>query len=171
MRLLSIACCCLALASPATAADTTVLVEAESFADRGGWTLDTQFITAMGSPYLLAHGLGKPVADATTKVTIPAAGTYRVFVRTKDWVARWGAEGTPGRFQLLVNGTPLAAEFGTKGTNWHWQDGGTVALPAGEIAVALHDLTGFDGRCDCILLTTAAGPPPGDAAVLAAWRR
>jgi hypothetical protein len=170
MRLLSIACCCLALASPATAADTTVLVEAESFADRGGWTLDTQFITAMGSPYLLAHGLGKPVADATTKVAIPAAGTYRLFVRTKDWVARWGAEGTPGRFQLLVNGAPLATEFGTKGENWHWQDGGTVALPAGEITLALHDLTGFDGRCDAIALTTGAAPPD-DSAILPAWRR
>ena len=28
----------------------TVLVEAESFADHGGWTLDTQFIREMGSP-------------------------------------------------------------------------------------------------------------------------
>jgi hypothetical protein len=170
MRLLSFACCFLALASPAAVADTTVLVEAEGFADRGGWTLDTQFITAMGSPYLLAHGLGRPVADATTKVVIPAAGTYRVFVRTKDWVARWGAEGTPGRFQLLVNGAPLAAEFGAVGANWHWQDGGTVRLPAGEVALALRDLTGFDGRCDAIAFTTGAAPPD-DSAILPAWRR
>ena len=42
----------------------TVFVEAESFAHPGGWQLDTQFIQQMGSPYLLAHGLGKPVEDA-----------------------------------------------------------------------------------------------------------
>jgi hypothetical protein len=154
-----------------TGSAATVLVEAESFADHGGWSLDTQFIREMGSPYLLAHGLGKPVADATTKVTFPSAGTYRVFVRTKDWVARWNAPGAPGTFQLLVNGTPLAETFGTKGADWGWQDGGTVTVPAGEATIALHDLAGFDGRCDCILFTTESSPPPNDSAVLAAWRR
>ena len=98
---------------PASAA--TVLVEAESFADHGGWGLDTQFITELGFPYLIAHGLGKPVADATTKVAIPTAGAYRVYVRTKDWVARWNAPGTPGQFQVIVNGKALAETFGTKG--------------------------------------------------------
>ncbi|MFM8702868.1 MAG: FAD-dependent oxidoreductase [Planctomycetia bacterium] len=155
----------------AVAAAATVLVEAESFADRGGWSLDTQFIQQMGSPYLLAHGLGRPVADATMTVTFPAAGTYHVFVRTKDWVARWNAPGTPGRFQLLVNGTPLAETFGTKGSEWGWQDGGTVTVPAGEVPVALHDLTGFDGRCDCIVFTGESSAPPNDSGVLAAWRR
>ena len=41
-----------------------VLVEAESFSNLGGWKLDTQFIENMGSPYLLAHGLGRPVENA-----------------------------------------------------------------------------------------------------------
>jgi hypothetical protein len=150
---------------------TTVLIEAESFADHGGWSLDTQFIREMGSPYLLAHGLGRPVADATTTVTFPAAGTYRVFVRTKDWVARWQAPGTPGRFQVLVNGAPLSTTFGTEGAAWGWQDGGTVKVAAGEATLALHDLTGFDGRCDCIAFTTDDKPPPNDSAILAAWRR
>jgi hypothetical protein len=149
----------------------TVFVEAESFAAHGGWSLDTQFIREMGSPYLLAHGLGQPVADATTTVRIPAAGEYRVFVRTKDWVARWKAPGTPGRFELLVNGKALPTTFGTEGATWGWQAGGTVTLAAGEATLALHDLTGFDGRCDCIVLTTDAAPPPNDSAVLAAWRR
>jgi hypothetical protein len=155
--------------SVARAAD--VLVEAEAFLNPGGWSLDTQFIREMGSPYLLAHGLGKPVADATTTVAIPAAGTYRVFVRTKDWVARWNAPGAPGRFQVLVNGTPLSETFGTKGATWEWHDGGSVTLPAGEATLALHDLTGFDGRCDSIVLTTGSTPPPNDSAILAEWRR
>ncbi|NBV44248.1 MAG: FAD-dependent oxidoreductase [Planctomycetia bacterium] len=153
----------------------TLLVEAESFADHGGWTLDTQFITEMGSPYLLAHGLGRPVADATTTITVPAAGDYRVFVRTKDWVARWRAPGdAPGRFQVVIGGTALTTTFGTGPATWGWQDGGTVSLPAGAVPLALRDLTGFDGRCDCIALVPAgptATAPPDDSGVLPAWRR
>ena len=163
--------CVLAAAAAATAHAATVLLEAESCHDRGGWTLDTQFIQQMGSPYLLAHGLGKPVADAGARVTFPAAGDYRVFVRTKDWVARWQAPGAPGTFQVIVNGTPLAEPFGTKGAQWGWQDGGSVTLPAGAATVALHDLTGFDGRCDCIVLTTDAAALPDDPAILPGWRR
>ena len=138
-----------------------LLVEAESFRDRGGWKLDTQFIANMGSPYLLAHGLGQPVDDAVTTVQLPSAGEYRVFVRTKDWVARWQAEGKPGRFQLLVDGKPLAAEFGTEGAEWSWQDGGTVKIEQPQVELALHDLTGFDGRCDAIYFAKdpTVGPP------------
>ena len=127
-----------------------VLVEAESFDQKGGWKLDTQFINEMGSPYLLAHGLGKPVEDARTEVVIPVSGEYRVWVRTKDWVARWLAKGQPGRFQIKINGTPLTETFGTKGKEWFWHDRGTVELAAGKHHVALHDLTGFDGRCEAI---------------------
>ena len=43
-----------------------VLVEAEAFDHYGGWLLDSQFLSEMGSPYLLAHGLGRPVANAMT---------------------------------------------------------------------------------------------------------
>ena len=84
--------------SPTSGAEHPILVEAEGFTDLGGWVIDPQFMDIMGSPYLLAHGLGRPVADAHTKVTVPAAGNYRVWVRTKDWVAQWKAPGTPGRF-------------------------------------------------------------------------
>ena len=45
-----------------------ILIEAEDFENYGGWLLDSQFEAQMGSPYLLAHGLGRPVADATTVV-------------------------------------------------------------------------------------------------------
>ncbi|WP_186774895.1 FAD-dependent oxidoreductase [Allorhodopirellula solitaria] len=148
-----------------------VLVEAESLDSAGGWKLDTQFIREMGSPYLLAHGLGTPVADASGTVEVPRAGEYRVYVRTKDWVARWGAPGSPGRFQLLVNGEPLETTFGSEGAQWHWQDGGTVQIPDTSVDLALHDLTGFDGRCDAIYLTQSSEGPPQDDSILPAWRR
>ena len=84
--------------------DKTVLVEAEGFAELGGWMVDQQYMDQMGSPVVLAHGLGEPVADATTKVTLPEPGTYRVWVRTRDWAATFGVPGTPGEFKLLVDG-------------------------------------------------------------------
>ncbi len=46
-----------------------------------------------------------------------------------------------------------------------------MTVPAGEATIALHDLAGFDGRCDCILFTSESSPPPNDSGVLAAWRR
>lgn len=156
------------IARPAAA--QTVLVEAESFQDHGGWSLDTQFIHIMGSPYLLAHGLGQPVKDATTTVVFPETGKYNVFVRTKDWVARWKAPGTPGRFQLIVDGKPLEKTFGVEGAEWAWQAGGSVEIGKLETPIALKDLTGFAGRCDAIVFTKADAPPPNDAS-LAAWRK
>ena len=122
MRTFGRSCIFLALSLKSLPA-ATVLVEAEGFDHPGGWVIDQQFIEEMGSPYLLAHGLGVPVADATTDVQFPAAGTYRVFVRTKDWVARWNAPGTPGRFRLLIDGKPLETIFGTRGAQWFWHDG------------------------------------------------
>ena len=158
------------LANLATAA--TVLVEAESFTNRGGWVLDTQLMDSMGSPYLLAHGLGCPVADAVTSVAFPETGDYRVFVRTKDWVARWKVPGTPGRFQLLIEGQPVAETFGTKGAQWFWHDGGVVKIAGRTAKVALHDLTGFEGRCDAILFTTDLSfTPPNRRQDLVGFRR
>ena len=98
-----------------------VLVEAESFADRGGWVVDQQFMDQMGSPYLLAHGLGRPIKDAATSVTFPAVGDYRVWVRTRDWIAPWKAPGSPGKFQVIVDGKAVETIFGTEGVQWHWQ--------------------------------------------------
>ncbi|MDZ7616624.1 MAG: FAD-dependent oxidoreductase [Patescibacteria group bacterium] len=148
------ACSLFAAGTVPAAGCHTVLIEAESFNDRGGWVIDQQSMDQMGSPYLLAHGLGVPVADATTTVEIPAAGEYRVLVRTRDWVANWGATGSPGRFQVAIAGKTLPTVFGTEGAEWHWQAAGTVRLDAGPVTLALKDLTGFAGRCDAILLTT-----------------
>jgi len=159
------------LAAPAAWA-AAVLVEAEGFDDTGGWVIDQQFMDQMGSPFLLAHGLGVPVKDATTTVTFPAAGTYRVWVRTRDWVPQRKGGEAPGRFRVLINGRPLKTVFGTKGGRWHWHDGGTVSVSKAETTVALNDLTGFEGRCDAIVFCEKDGfAPPDDAKALAAFRR
>jgi len=127
----------------------------------------------MGSPFLLAHGLGVPVEDAATEIELPATGTYHVWVRTRDWVAPWNAPGAPGRFQLLVDGRPLDVTFGTEGADWHWQDGGRIDVPrSGPVELRLHDLTGFEGRCDAIVLSADSDfRPPNDEPEMGAFRR
>lgn len=85
-----------------------ILVEAKAFDNFGGWVLDSQFETQMGSPYLLAHGNGKPVEDATTVISIEEDGDYNVWVRAKDWVPGHH----PGRFTLAINGKTMSTEFG-----------------------------------------------------------
>lgn len=145
-----------------------VLVEAEDFADHGGWVVDSQFEIQMGSPYLLAHGLGRPVADANTTISIPETGDYEVWVRAKDWVPSHH----PGRFKLSVNGVQLTPEFGANGKDWAWESGGKVHLQKGDATLTLHDLTGFDGRCDAIYLSRdGIEPPNGSDATTRAWRK
>ncbi|QDT68860.1 soluble pyridine nucleotide transhydrogenase [Planctomycetes bacterium MalM25] len=145
------------------ASEGVVLVEAESFSDHGGWVVDQQFMDLMGSPYLLAHGLGVPSQDCQTTVELPKAGRYRVWVRTRDWVAPWNAPGAPGRFEVHVEGKSIG-QFGDENAEWHWQDGGVVELPK-EFGLSLRDLTGFDGRCDALLFCsdTEYQPPHGGA--------
>ncbi|MCP4456308.1 MAG: FAD-dependent oxidoreductase [Planctomycetes bacterium] len=150
---------------------SSILVEAESFKDKGGWVVDQQFMDLMGSPFLMAHGLGRPVADAHTRVTFPDPGTYRLWVRTRNWASRW-TDQTPGQFQILLNGAPVKVTFGTQPNAWGWQDGGSVEIPERSCELALHDLTGFNGRCDAIFFTTNADTrPPADLAELSQWRK
>jgi FAD-dependent oxidoreductase family protein len=162
----------LAVVAVAPALSQTVLVEAEGFNEHGGWSVDQQFMDQMGSPFLLAHGLGEPVDDARTTVAFPVAGTYRVLVRTRDWVGPWKAPGAPGKFQLIVNGKSLGTVFGTEGAQWHWQDGGTVEIAGPDVRLAIHDLTGFNGRCDAIVFTRDADfTPPNSDPQMADFRR
>ena len=87
-----------------------ILLEAESFADRGGWSLDQQFMDQMGSPYLIAHGMGRPVSDASTTIDVRESGVYHVYARCYNWTSPWtGSEG-PGKFSIKVNGKQVATD-------------------------------------------------------------
>ena len=102
----------LLLAAIAFSNGQSVLVEAESFAQKGGWVVDPQFVEQMGSPYLLAHGMGKPVQEAHTNFKVETTGKYHVWVRTKNWApGNWDA---PGRFLVSIDGKKLDKELGKK---------------------------------------------------------
>lgn len=147
-----------------------VFLETESFTDKGGWVIDQQSFVVMGSSYLMAHGMGRPVKDAATTVSFPKKGKYRVWVRTKDWAP---FPKGPGKFQVVINGKPLNQVFGESGSDlWKWYPGGEIEVQNEQMSVALYDLTGFNGRCDAILFTNSPTfIPPDKLDAMTAFRK
>lgn len=154
---------------PSTAGN--VFVEAENFRHKGGWVVDQQFMDLMGSPYLMAHGMGTPVADAETTVEFPSTGEYHVFVRSFNWTSPWYNGEGPGRFHLAVNGQKMTTVLGASGSEWLWQKAGTINVTKKKATIGLHDLTGFNGRVDAIYFTKENTPPPPDGTALAEFRK
>lgn len=148
-----------------------VWVETESFTQKGGWVLDQQFMDQMGSPYLLAHGMGTPVKDATTSVEFAHKGIYHVFVRTYNWTSPWINAKGPGKFSVIVDGRTLPTVAGNEGNSWMWQYMGKVEIKKIQAQLQLHDLTGFDGRCDAVYFSTEKTAPPTDGDALKNFRR
>ncbi len=164
--------CIMFLLAKQTFSVERIFIEAESFQKLGGWVVDPHSMSQMGSSYIMAHGYGRPVANAETDIEIPTAGHYYVWVRTRDWTAIW-KRGTPaGRFQLKINGNLLPEILGTNGTDWNWQKAGHIKLNCGKCNLQLQDMTGFNGRCDAIYLTTDFNEiPENEKAKLAEFRK
>jgi len=131
----------------------TTIIETESFGDYGGWVLNQQYMDQMGSPYLMAHGIGKPVEDAVQEFRIDNSDTYFIFARTFNWTSPWSEKPGAGQFEIIIDGTPLPEHLGATEKNWQWTTAGKIKLSQGSHTLALHDLTGFDGRCDAIAIS------------------
>jgi hypothetical protein len=151
----------------AQAIEDIIWLEAECFEDTGSWSNDSQHVDLMGSPYLLATGVGRPVKDAITTASVSASGNYRLWVRCRDWLPEYH----PGLFQVCINGDLSDTTFGKANIDaWQWIDGGTFNLKKGEIEVRLHDLNGWWGRCDAVVLAAGGFRPANDPAKLAQQR-
>ena len=146
-------------------------LEAESFSDIGGWTIDSQSMEMLHSAYLMAHGLGVPVADAKTAFSVGESAEYCVWVLTRDWTAVWGVKESAGKFQIGFDGLFLPEILGTNGPAWAWQKAGTVYLSAGKHSVSLHDMTGFNGRADAVYLTSEGDIPSNGLSGIDAMRQ
>ena len=132
-----------------------LFIECENFKDKGGWVVDPSSTGEMGSSYLMAHGYGVPVKDAETEFTIECTARYSVCARTRNWAAEW-TKGAPGLFRVAVDGGKFDKVMGDAGRTWSWFKVGELELQAGRHRLALHDLTGFNGRCDAIAITDGA---------------
>ncbi len=164
-RLLTVTLCCMSGASSYAA--TVIWQEAESFEHTGTWSNDSQHVDIMGSPYLLATGVGRPVEDAVTTVTVPKGGLYTLWVRCRDW----HPSHSPGRFQVSVGGQPSAVTFGKSDSDaWQWVCGGKFPLRPGKVELRLCDATGWWGRCDAVVLATPGFMPSNELQTLASQR-
>ncbi len=160
---------CLILISAALcpAVEQVVWQEAESMAGTGKWSNDPQHIDIMGSPYLLATGVGKPVDDAVTELAIPADGIFTLWVRCRDWFPSH----SPGRFQVLIDGKASPVAFGKADNDaWRWIAGSDFELEKGVAELRLRDNTGWWGRCDAVVLATGGFKPSNEKEELAAQR-
>lgn len=137
----------------------SVLIEAESLKNRGGWVVDTASMEVRHSAYLMAHGMGKPVEDAYDEIYIPANAHYRIWSLTRDWTAVWNIADSAGKYEIRIDGVALSSTLGTNGAEWSWQFAGELYLPKGMHTITLHDLTGFNGRCDAIYITDSDEQP------------
>jgi len=133
-----------------------IFVECESFEKKGGWVVDPQFVEQVGSPYLMAHGMGEPVENASTTIDIPASGSYHVWARTTDWAP--GPWSPPGQFNIRLGEEQLPKTMGHyKG--WGWNYAGKVRVKGGPALLQLEDLSGFNGRCDALYISNKYRTP------------
>ncbi len=131
-----------------------IFIEAENFKNLGGWVIDQQSMETINSSYIMAHGMGIPVADASTEIYADFSGKYNVWVLTRDWTAVWDVKESAGKFGISINGKLLPQVLGTNGKEWAWQKAGTAELKIGLNTVLLKDFTGFNARCDAVYFTT-----------------
>ncbi|MCM8534187.1 MAG: FAD-dependent oxidoreductase [Lentisphaeraceae bacterium] len=144
-------------------AQNIIWQEAESLQTTGGWSNDPQHIDIMGSPYLLATGIGEPVKDAFGTVKVNKAGTYTLWVRCRDWYPSH----SPGQFTVSVDSTSSKVSFGkAKNDNWQWINGGEFDLKKGEVELRLTDTTGWWSRVDALVLSTGGFKPSNELAEL-----
>ena len=140
-------------------AQEVIWQEAESLENTGTWANDPQHVDIMGSPYLLATGLGEPVKDAYGTVKVSQAGTYTLCVRCRDWYPSH----SPGQFAVSVDGKSSDISFGkAKNDEWQWINGGSFSLNKGEIELRIKDLTGWWGRVDALVLSAGNFKPSND---------
>lgn len=145
-----------------------IWLEAEQFENTGGWSNDCQFVDVMGSPYLLAAGLGKCVDDATTTAHVPDSAKYRLWIRCKDWLPSH----SPGRFIVKVGQSVSPVVLGRAATDaWQWIDAGVFDLEVGGVQIRLQDKTGWWARCDAVVLASGGFKPSNNLGELAAQRQ
>lgn len=124
-------------------------VEAEDFEKYGTWNIGRD-----GTSRILVGIPNKPTPaeDAYTRIVVSNDGTYRAWVRARDFPGH-----NPGSrtFKMSINGQESPETFGNHGEEgFAWEDAGTFDLKAGMTDINLIDSSRFYGRVDRLLLTT-----------------
>ncbi len=140
-----------ARAAPAPA-PVTIAVAAEQFEFKGiGRSSRSRRAGVAGAP-------AKAVWSAAVALRVPAAGRYRVWVRSRDW-----PQDRPGTrtFVVELGGKRVGRAFGRTGVGgFSWEDGGWVDLPPGPLMVSLPNPEPFARFQGLILTTDPKRSPP-----------
>ena len=95
-----------------------IFFEAESLGNLGGWIVDSSMMETIHSSFIMAHGMGIPVQDATGRFSADADAVYNVWVLTRNWTAVWQGAEYIGKFNLRIDETNLPETLGTAGAAW-----------------------------------------------------
>lgn len=152
---------------------TDLWIRAASFVEPGPWTRESDrgathladgVLERFPASAVLAGRQGvrgkSPWTNMTarTMVRVPESGTWRVWVRSRDFETNNPAA---RYFHVAVNETLLEPKMGThKKEGLEWQLAGTVELAAGPVSIELVDTSGFWARAEGLLLTTDPGYTP-----------
>ena len=145
------------------AKDTTIVIGADSFTNKGTWTLANRESGAFG--YVLrAMGGNKPAnsKDATVTIKVPQDGTYTVWVRVRDFAAGTDAKGNEIKTgvrtcQIKVGDNLFPTILGNHGKDCYaWQEAGSMEIKAGEVKIALVDSAADYARVEAVALSTDA---------------
>ena len=127
-----------------------IWIDAIDFDHYGGFIPETQFVREMGQAYLMANGTGTPVAPASVSFFVEESGTYRIFIRTKNWCA----EHAPDGLVLEVDGNRASHTCARMLVrDWYFEVGGDFSLSVGAHTLKIHDTTGWFGRFACVVIT------------------
>lgn len=132
-------------------------VDASHFSNIGSWAH-----TRLNGEDCLNGGRDRQVPPreqaASTPIPIKTAGTYRLWVRSRDFAR---IQPATRRFKVAVNGVESTLEFGTHRTNGlAWQNGGEYALAPGNARLDLIDSSAYYALVSRLMLTTDLGLVP-----------
>ena len=129
--------------------------EAESTPFAGNWNVAASTDGAFAGKNLQSDNTGGG-NDATFVVPFAAAGTYNVWVRSRDFNTYPGTR----FFQLGIDGVLFPFLAGRHGVNgWRWENVGSRTLTAQDHVITLYDTSHYYSRCDAMFLTTDATDP------------
>ena len=136
----------------------------------GSWTLRENYSTAFegktmagleyANPTDAEYGRAKPAIAVLEDMQ---AGDYKLWVHARTF--NYEKANQAWEFQVGVNGTPVNHTFGggkvSYVNSFCWQDGGTIALTAGENRISLIDSSVNWAKCDAILIAKDLTYTPG----------
>lgn len=127
-----------------------IWLDAINFENKGGFIAETQFVREMGQGYLMANGVGEPVAPASTTFTVNEDGNYRFYIRTKNWNNEYAPDG----LVVSVDGVKsehVCSEMHSFG--WYFEIAGDFYLKAGKHTIEVADTKGWFGRFSAVIIT------------------